>query len=218
MIIKTKDITPSVYSKESRDFQLIGRLYDAVFNSVKMSIDSMINEPLSKHSDERFLDLVAKTLGFESKHNYNIENLHALCSSFKKIMFHKGTELAIEEAINMLLKAQNIDKFYFKNIDKVNKTVIIYIPQELKDVVLLEDLMNYILPAGFVYEIYVSDIEETDDVKDEFSFEASVKVVEGTSSQLSRIESFINSSLVTEGPKETSAISGKDYIEEKLEE
>lgn len=215
MIIKTKDITPSVYSKESRDFQLIGRLYDAVFNSVKMSIDSMTNEPLSKHSDERFLDLVARTLGFESKHNYNIENLHALCSSFKKIMFHKGTELAIEEAINMLLKAQNIDKFYFKNIDKVNKTVIIYIPQELKDVVLLEDLMNYILPAGFTYEIYQRDLVKSV-VEDPYKFIVEKKIVDGTSSQLSRIDSFINSSLVTEGPKETSAISGKDYIEGKL--
>ena len=224
-MIDTLKITPSIYSKESRDYQLIGRLYNAVFNYTKMSIDGMNNFPLSKDSDKRFLDLVAKTIGFESKHSYNTENLYALCSSFKKIVSHKGTKKAIEELLSVLLNSQNINKLFKVDVYTNNNTgkfkpysIVIYVPTELKDIIMLEDMMNYILPAGFVYEIYVRDIEEIDDLKNDFSFEASVKVVEGTSSQLSRIESFINSSLVTEGPKETSAISGKDYIEEKLEE
>lgn len=224
-MIDTLKITPSIYSKESRDYQLIGRLYNAVFNYAKMSIDGMNNFPLSKDSDKRFLDLVAKTIGFESKHSYNTENLYALCSSFKKIVSHKGTKKAIEELLSVLLNSQNINKLFKVDVYTNNNTgkfkpysIVIYVPTELNDIIMLEDMMSYILPAGFVYEIYVSDIEETDDVKDEFSFKASVKVVEGTSSQLSRIESYINTSVVVGAPTPKDLIdttSGKEYVNTK---
>ncbi len=228
-MIDTLKITPSIYSKESRDYQLIGRLYNAVFNYAKMSIDGMNNFPLSKDSDKRFLDLVAKTIGFESKHSYNTENLYALCSSFKKIVSHKGTKKAIEELLSVLLNSQNINKLFKVDVYTNNNTgkfkpysIVIYVPTELNDIIMLEDMMSYILPAGFVYEIYVSDIEETDDLKNDFSFEASVKVVEGTSSQLSRIESYINTSVVVGAPTPKDLIdttynttSGKEYVNTK---
>lgn len=231
-MIDTLKITPSIYSKESRDYQLIGRLYNAVFNYAKMSIDGMNNFPLSKDSDKRFLDLVAKTIGFESKHSYNTENLYALCSSFKKIVSHKGTKRAIEELLSVLLNSQNINKLFKVDVYTNNNTgkfkpysIVIYVPTELNDIIMLEDMMSYILPAGFVYEIYVGDIAETDGVKNDFSFEASVKVVEGTSSQLSRIESYINTSVVVGAPSPKDLIdttynttSGKEYVNIKKDE
>lgn len=212
MAIKTINITPSFYSKESRDYQLIARLYDAVFNYSKMSIDGMTNLPISINSDKRFLDLVAKTLGFESKHNYNTENLYALCSSFKKIMFHKGTILAIEESVSMLLRAQNINKkFVVKQSE--DKIIQIYVPTELKDVVLIEDMMSYILPAGFTYEIYARDIKQ-DSTYDLFAFETEITYKTGTSPQFSRIDSYINATTVT-STTDTSSKSGKDFIDEQ---
>lgn len=225
-MIDTLKITPSMYSKESRDYQLIGRLYNAVFNYAKMSIDGMNNFPLSKDSDKRFLDLVAKTIGFESKHSYNTENLYALCSSFKKIVSHKGTKKAIEELLSVLLNSQNIDKLFKVDVYTNNNTgkfkpysIVIYVPTELKDIIMLEDMMSYILPAGFVYEIYVRDIEETGDVKNDFSFESSVTLVSGTSSQLSRIESYINTSVVVGAPTDddlpNDTTSGKEYVNTK---
>lgn len=228
-MIDTLKITPSIYSKESRDYQLIGRLYNAVFNYAKMSIDGMNNFPLSKDSDKRFLDLVAKTIGFESKHSYNTENLYALCSSFKKIVSHKGTKKAIEELLSVLLNSQNIDKLFKVDVYTNNNTgkfkpysIVIYVPTELNDIIMLEDMMSYILPAGFVYEIYVGDIEETDDVKNDFSFESSVTLVSGTSSQLSRIESYINTSVVVGAPTDddlpNDTTSGKDYVDTEKEE
>ena len=227
-MIDTLKITPSIYSKESRDYQLIGRLYNAVFNYAKMSIDGMNNFPLSKDSDKRFLDLVAKTIGFESKHSYNTENLYALCSSFKKIVSHKGTKKAIEELLSVLLNSQNINKLFKvdvytnKNTGKFKPySIVIYVPTELKDIIMLEDMMSYILPAGFVYEIYVRDIEETDDIKNDFSFESSVTLVSGTSSQLSRIESYINTSVVVGAPTDddlpNDTTSGKNYVDTEKE-
>ena len=34
---------PQIYINESRDFQLISRLYDVLFSGVKYDIDSMVN-------------------------------------------------------------------------------------------------------------------------------------------------------------------------------
>lgn len=39
---------PEVYVKESRDFQLLCRLYDCILNGVKFDIDSMLNITDSK--------------------------------------------------------------------------------------------------------------------------------------------------------------------------
>lgn len=227
MTINTIKITPSIYSKESRDYQLISRLYDAIFNFTKMSSDSMTNLPLSKNVDGRFLDMTAKTIGFESKHNYNTDNLLALCSSFKKIVSYKGTKQAIEAVISMLLNSQNIKKLFKVYVytdvvaDNVKKpyTVVIYVPSELRDIVLLEDMMNYILPAGFVYEIYVKSISQ-DTFETTFSAESSSANIAGTSQQLSRVQAYTNSSLVTGSPVsgiDSGAVSGEIYINTKRE-
>lgn len=220
MKISTVKLTPSIYSRESRDYQLISRLYDAVFNHSKMNADAIEHLPLSKNSDDRLLDLVAKTLGFESKHNYNTNNLFALVSSFKKIMFHKGTIEAIKECVSMLLKSQNIDKLFIVNVDKENYAIQIFVPTQLKDIVLLEDMMSYILPAGFVYEIYVRDIGEKE-VKEKYIASSTQISIEGTSQQLSAVQSYVNASLVTGLPVAgtddvvDNMKSGKQYIDEQ---
>lgn len=222
-MINTLKITPSIYSKESRDYQLIGRLYNAVFNYTKMSIEGVYNLPLSPNSDVRFLDLVAKTIGFESKHNYNIENLFALCSSFKKIMWHKGTKEAIEELISVLINSQNIQKLFTVDVYTNNNpplfrpySVVINVPAELKDIIMIEDVMSYILPAGFVYEIYAVDIGQSAD-ESVFSVESSQIAIGGTSQQFSRINSYVGTSLVTGLPvspiDDNDVKSGKNYID-----
>lgn len=215
MTISTIKMTPSIYSKESRDYQLISRIYDAVFNYSKMGIDGIVNIPLSKNVDERFLDLIAKTLGFESKHNYNSENLFALVSSFKKIMSKKGTIKAIEECVSMLLKSQNIRENFIVNTTEKSYTVKIYVPTELSDIILLEDMLNYILPAGFVYEIYARDLGQSL-IDESFAMENQQVSISGTSQQFSRIDSYTNTSLVTEEPTAQDiddSQSGKDYID-----
>ena len=217
MEISTVKLTPSIYSKESRDYQLISRIYDSVFNYSKMGADGVINVPLSKNFDDRFLDLLAKTLGFESKHDYNTNNLVALVNSFKKIMKNKGTIKAIEDTISMLLKSQNINKRFILETETKPYTIKIYVPEELQDIVLLEDVLSYILPVGFVYEIYPRDIAQSD-ISDILSAVSTQINIQGTSQQFSRVESYVNTSLVT-GIPETEDVddvtSGKEYIDDE---
>ena len=145
-LIKFQDLTPEVYYKKSRDFQYIGRLFDLVLNNAKMNTDIISSLPLNPDMDPRLLDLLALTLGFKSKHEYNTKQLAALCSIFPFVLRKKGSKLAIETACNALLNAEGITKE--ASIEVSNQTVAIFLPSELSDLNLLKDLLNYILPAG----------------------------------------------------------------------
>lgn len=145
-LIKFQDLTPEVYYKRSRDFQYIGRLFDLVLNNAKMNTDIISSLPLNPDMDPRLLDLLALTLGFKSKHEYNTKQLAALCSIFPFVLRNKGSKLAIETACNALLNAEGITKE--ASIEVSNQTVSIFLPSELSDLNLLKDLLNYILPAG----------------------------------------------------------------------
>ena len=145
-LIKFQDLTPEVYYKRSRDFQYIGRLFDLVLNNAKMNTDIISSLPLNPDMDPRLLDLLALTLGFKSKHEYNTKQLAALCSIFPFVLRNKGSKLAIETACNALLNAEGITKE--ASIEVSDQTVSIFLPSELSDLNLLKDLLNYILPAG----------------------------------------------------------------------
>jgi len=147
-MIKTQELTPEVYYKKSRDFQLLGRIYDIIFNYLKTSVDTIGNLPLSKNSDKKLLDLLVTTLGFKSKHNYNNNQLYAICSMFMKALRNKGNIKSIELAINTLLQVEGIEEKCLIVMDYDTNTLKIYIPQKLVDITLFNDLLNYILPAG----------------------------------------------------------------------
>ena len=151
-MIKTQRQVPEYYYNESRDFQLLGRIFEAVFNHSKTGADTIGITPLSSNYDESLLDLVTKTIGFESKRKYDVPNLLALVNSFKSILKIKGTKKSIEDCVRILLKAQNINEKFEVLIDSssieigeeivYNREVQIYIPKQVKDVALLEDMLD----------------------------------------------------------------------------
>lgn len=147
-MIKLQDMTPDVYYNQSRDFQYIGRLFDIVLNSVKTNADLIKECPLSMNSDERLIDLMTMTLGFKSKHNYNVKQLTALCSAFCEIIKNKGSLYSIELAARTLFSAESVKQDFEYDINEDNTEIAIYVPEELTDLNLFRDLLTYILPAG----------------------------------------------------------------------
>ena len=149
-MIKLQNLTPEVYYKESRDFQLLGRLFDLVLNAVKTDTDLLYNLPLSTNSDEKLLELLALTLGFKPKHQYNARNLKAVCSVFSEILRNKGSikaiKIACEALFNSMDISQQLDYDFTKGKD--NTELNLYIAQDFGDITLLNDLLSYILPAG----------------------------------------------------------------------
>ena len=77
-MIKTQFLVPEYYYKESRDFQLFGRLYDVVFNYLKTEIDLIRSFPANNTQSTTFLELVLRTLGLNLKRNYEINQLRDL--------------------------------------------------------------------------------------------------------------------------------------------
>lgn len=157
-MIRLQDLTPSVYYTQSRDFQFIGRLYDIVLNSIKTNADNLFDLPSGKNMDEKLLNLLATTLGFQSKHHYNTKHLEAICSVLSDILRNKGSLNAICIAVYALLGSEGITENFDYKIDP-GKSITLYLPQELSDLSLLKDLLVYILPAGLSCNM-VKEIKE----------------------------------------------------------
>ena len=146
-MIKLQDLTPEIYYKQSRDFQFIGRLYDIVLNSVKTNAANLYNLPVGKSMDEQLLNLLALSLGFVPSKNYNSKQLLAICSSLPTIIKHKGSIQALVLATNSLLAAEGVKQPLDYTLNS-KKGITLYVAQELNDLNLLIDLLDYLLPAG----------------------------------------------------------------------
>ena len=103
-MINLSSQVPSIYPKASRDFQYLGWLTDIVLNSVKHNVDSLYSLPLTA-GNTRLTELLAMTLGFTIKRNYDKKQLSALVSVLPSILKYKGTEKAIVIAAEAIIKA-----------------------------------------------------------------------------------------------------------------
>jgi hypothetical protein len=146
-MIKLQDLTPAVYYEQSRDFQFIGRLYDVVLNYIKTGAANLYNLPSGKNMDEQLLTLLALTLGFKPKKNYNSKQLRAICSVLPTILKHKGSIQALVLAANALLAAEGVRQPLDYTMQP-KQGITLYVAQELDDLNLFTDLLDYLLPAG----------------------------------------------------------------------
>ena len=148
---------PQVYFNESRDFQIVAKVYETLFNYIKTNSDLIKSNLDYKTFDKKLLVLLSKSLGFEATHNYNDNSLYAICSCFKDIMKKKGTKAAIVECVKAILASQGIkydSDSIFVTVDYTNCCVDINLPSsDINDIILVEDILDYILPAGFIYSI-----------------------------------------------------------------
>ena len=193
-MIKLQKYTPKVYYDHSRDFQFIGRLYDMVLNSVKTNTDLIYSLPLSDDSSEKLLDLMMMTFGFQSKHNYNVKQLKALCAAFASVIRNKGNITSILYACNALVGAEGITEPIYLDVTSERNKLIMYVPQELSDTNLLKDLLNYILPAGMKFEM-IKMLKQTIENTTQISVQAaSVKTTIQHSAMTSQIRSSFDTS------------------------
>ena len=129
------------------------------------------------------------TLGFIPKHRYNAKQLKAVCSVLPLIFKNKGSLQAIIVLVNAILHAEGIKEtiecFEKTHTDAAtgkivsDHTILIAIPDKLQDLSLINDLLDYILPAGIGYElvqIFTAKIEGKTDLA--YEDKISVKSIE----------------------------------------
>ena len=162
-MIKSRELLPYIYTKDSRDFQLFEHMLDGAIAPSLLATEQMANFPLSSKSDRRFLELYASTIGFEISHTYHTETLYSFLSVFKSLVRNKGTNKAITLAINTLLSSQHNIKESQVAIDKENFNIVVHLPNDIYDSAILDDVFDYILPTGFTYTIYTNGIMNSKD-------------------------------------------------------
>lgn len=152
-MIKVQESVPGIYYNSSRDFQLLGHLFDLVLNSVKTEADLIFNLPLSVNSDDQLLDLMAFTLGLRlDKSKYTSKQLRAICSIAPKMMRTKGSISAIKLLCNALMHADGVEGTFEIN-DKKTGHLDISITSYLTCRDALQELLPYVVPAGMTFNI-----------------------------------------------------------------
>lgn len=148
--------TPLEYSKQSRDYQVLARLYTSLFNINKMYIDNM--QVWDNDIDNRLTTLRSRTLNFIPKHSWDLDDLDSAISCFKYIMRKKGTVTAIQFCLTILLRIRKLNGEVSEEsgtliINNEENKIEVRIPSQLASVGVVEDLFEYLLPAGVTYRI-----------------------------------------------------------------
>ena len=120
--------TPIEYSKQSRDYQVIARLYTALYNLSKMYIDDM--SVWDANIDNKLSHLRAKTLNFHPKHAWDYDTLDAAVSCLKYLVMRKGTKPAIEDCVIILQRVNNLKGRPEVDVDYNTYTINIKIPKQ----------------------------------------------------------------------------------------
>ena len=169
-MINFKNMTPSVYTEESRDFQLLCKIGDFTFNEVKYEVDTIPNILDTTKIKDNILPLLQTKLGFfTSTSSLTNDELRLILRVFPQLIKLKGSDLALKYLLNACLKIYNINaKFEIEKVNtatvigKINfdqHSILIGINKVINITNIIQELIKYIIPPGYkVYIYYYSDI------------------------------------------------------------
>ena len=164
-MIRLQHKTPEIYSNESRDFQLLERLYDCICNGIQYNISTMPSILNTKKCRDIMLPLLQTKLGFFTRKEIDNYSLRYVLEIFPLLVKNKGSINAIKQALAMFLKLTNIDSsitvYYTKNGLTIesgatipSNTLVIGINAGFQDTLLLDEIFKYIVPVGVGYYFY----------------------------------------------------------------
>lgn len=180
--IRTEFEVPSVYTEQSRDFQLLCRLYSFIFNSTKYDVDNIEKITNSHEIRTNLLPLLQTKVGFFSNLKIEDTSLRLILEAFPLMVKYKGSLQAIEWALNVFLKILNLrvsviitkteSETQFYNMHLPDHTIVIGLNAAFQsNANAFGEMLRYILPAGFGYYMYfyttvqeVLDLVEQDTV------------------------------------------------------
>ena len=161
--VTMKNCVPEVYTRESRDFQLLCDLFDLVNSGVKFDIDTITSLSDTQFCRDSMLRLLQGKLGLNLKNNITDSTLRKILKCFPFIIRHKGTRQGIEEMIHLFLNIIYSEGSYSIEIENKsggqynevsNGSYVVAIvttvaSESLKELDILDDLLSYIIPTGY---------------------------------------------------------------------
>lgn len=160
-MFRVQDNVPEFYVNQSRDFQLFCRLYDLVFTGVRYSIDSMEYLTHNKQSNVEISELLQTKLGMFRSVDISDKELKYLLDAFPYIIRNKGNTLAIESVIRVFQRITAVPTANFSiNYTKFNEdyTITIDVSNSVKYVALIRDMLEYVVPTGYLISVTNVDI------------------------------------------------------------
>lgn len=155
-MFRVQENIPECYLSNSRDMQLLCRIKDVVFNSVKYNIDSIRHTANTLEMNSTLLPLLKSKVGFFKSENLNEDQLRYLVAGFPYLIKYKGSKKAIQAAVNLWFRVNQIGgelvSLEVKNFDQ-NRNPIYELTLNISgnpyNTDLLEALIAYILPTGY---------------------------------------------------------------------
>lgn len=186
-MINVQEMTPQIYTEESRDFQLLSRLYDSVFNGLKFDTDSIVELIDTQQCRTSVLQLLQTKLGFFTEKKIDDEKLRKVLECFPMLVKNKGSLKAVKETLYLFLRmysvSSELEVYYLKTpysdpftkdmpcvlangkLPENNSLIIRIHSFETKpDTTVIEEIFRYILPAGINYYIEFDKNVELPDI------------------------------------------------------
>lgn len=166
-ILRYDEMVPEVYVQQSRDFQVLTRLLTLGLSSSKYFADKLKFQNSPQCIDDNLLVLLQEKVGFYTKKNFSTSELRSLLEVFYSLIRNKGSLSSIEQAIRLFFQIQNLNTNAYINI--INKSDIdsysiqIGIDSSIRDISLLQEILKYIIPTGYIISIFFYERTAFDD-------------------------------------------------------
>lgn len=158
-MFRVQDNVPDVYIQESRDFQLLSRLYDLVFQSSRFSINTMEDLSDTAQCSENILPLLQTKLGFFKDTSTTNDVLRKVLTAYPYIIRYKGSEIGIELCMTLF---NRITHNAIESWNIVDSDIVVHLKRSIQDSELLRDLLSYILPVGSAVKFTIETTFELD--------------------------------------------------------
>lgn len=201
-MFRLQNNVPDVYVNNSRDFQLLCRLYDSVFAGVKFSIDSLQHSSSTYTCDESLLPLLKTKVGLFIDQLVDSEELRQLLEAFPYIIRYKGSLTAITYMLNAYSRIMKINmlegSLADSSIARIDREALkhhilrVTLSKKFENSKLLTELLKFIIPSGFLIEYVVESENKLNDqlvVNDKLILDSS-----SSSSKFAKINSRSNDS------------------------
>ena len=157
-MFRLQDRVPSPYIEQSRDFQLLARMLDTIFNGIRFNA-TMVGKIINTDScPGELLPLLKTKLGFFTEKKFLDDELREILKAFPYLIRWKGSKKAIESATYLYLRAMKIHTESFVEIEDMDKegnmsyTIRVHIMSTVIDTSILDEIFKYILPIGYRVE------------------------------------------------------------------
>lgn len=159
-LVKLTKKVPEVYVNESRDFQLILRMYSLVLNDILFSTKSMSLVTDTETTPSDVLNFLKSRIGFFTDKYIKTEELRKVLWSFPELVREKGSISAIYHAVHLFLRIKHIKSSVFVEVENYlldidtsaripSFNIYIYTDEKLEDTLILDELWRYIIPTGY---------------------------------------------------------------------